>query len=273
MKQLKATLLMLSAMGLAACQPAQESTSDTTEAASQAAASTDNTAAPQASGDTATASSELEKQSYALGVSIGSIITQASEKYQTADITLDQAQIIAGIQEQLAGTATLTPQQTNALMQSLEMTATQNLEAKHAKLAEENVAKGQAYLAENAARPEVTVTDSGLQYEVLVEGDGVSPTPADTVTVHYRGTLIDGTEFDSSFSRNEPTSFRVNRVIAGWTEGLQLMKQGAKYRFVIPAELAYGERAVGEDISPNSTLIFEVELLDVKKPDAEPSQG
>jgi len=119
------------------------------------------------------------------------------------------------------------------------------------------------YLEQNAARPGVTVTDSGLQYEVLQEGGGRRPTAEDVVRVHYRGTLIDGTEFDSSYARGTPAEFAVSRVIQGWQEALQLMNVGAKYRLVIPAQLAYGERGAGEDIKPGATLIFEVELLDV----------
>ncbi|HAS22844.1 MAG TPA: peptidylprolyl isomerase, partial [Idiomarina loihiensis] len=132
--------------------------------------------------------------------------------------------------------------------------------------------EGKAYLAENAKKEGVQTTDSGLQYEVLKEGDGVSPSETDMVEVHYEGTLVNGEVFDSSYERGEPTSFPLNRVIPGWTEGLQLMKEGAKYRFVIPSELAYGDRELGDgQIPPNSTLIFTVELLNVQKdePDTE----
>lgn len=122
---------------------------------------------------------------------------------------------------------------------------------------------GTAFLTENAQKPGVMVTASGLQYEVLLEGSGEKPLSTDTVMVHYRGTFIDGREFDSSYSRGEPTSFGVNQVIPGWTEGLQLMGTGAKYRFYIPSELAYGERATGP-IEANSTLIFDVELIDIE---------
>ena len=126
---------------------------------------------------------------------------------------------------------------------------------------EENQAAGIAFLAENTTKDNIVTTASGLQYEVLAKGEGPSPTATTSVTVHYKGTTLDGKEFDSSYSRNAPATFPLNRVIAGWTEGLQLMNAGAKYRFFIPAELAYGSRGAGADIGPNSTLIFEVELL------------
>lgn len=126
------------------------------------------------------------------------------------------------------------------------------------------LAKGEMFLKENAAREGVVTTASGLQYKVLVEGAGKSPKATDTVLVHYAGTLIDGTEFDSSYKRNEPIEFPLSGVIAGWTEGVQLMKEGAKFRFFIPSKLAYGTRGAGRDIGPNEALIFEVELLKVR---------
>jgi FKBP-type peptidyl-prolyl cis-trans isomerase FkpA len=129
---------------------------------------------------------------------------------------------------------------------------------------EENKAAGAAFLATNATKPNVKTTASGLQYEILTPGTGTtSPKATDNVTVHYKGTTIDGKEFDSSYSRGEPTSFPLNRVIPGWTEGVQLMKEGAKYRFYIPSELAYGDQGAGP-IAPNSTLIFDVELIKIQ---------
>ena len=126
---------------------------------------------------------------------------------------------------------------------------------------EENKLAGEAFLAENSTKDGVITTASGLQYQVLTEGEGPSPSASTSVTVHYKGTTLDGKEFDSSYSRNTPATFPLNRVIAGWTEGLQLMNTGAKYRFFIPSDLAYGQRGAGGDIPPNATLIFEVELL------------
>ena len=129
---------------------------------------------------------------------------------------------------------------------------------------EKHKMEGQKFLEENKTREGVKVTESGLQYEALTEGKGKTPKETDTVEVHYRGALIDGTEFDSSYKRNSSISFPLNGVIKGWTEGLQLMKEGAKYKFYIPPELAYGERGAGQSIPPHSTLIFEVELLKVQ---------
>ena len=123
--------------------------------------------------------------------------------------------------------------------------------------------KGKKFLAENATKEGVTTTSSGLQYKVIKEGAGKSPKATDTVLVHYRGTLINGMEFDSSYERREPIDFPLNQVIKGWTEGVQLMKEGATYQFYIPSHLAYGSRGAGPDIGPDETLIFDVELLRV----------
>ncbi len=131
--------------------------------------------------------------------------------------------------------------------------------------AETNQKEGEAFLAANAKKPGVKTLPSGLQYLVLKEGTGKQPSATDLVTVHYSGTLINGTEFDSSYRRGQPATFPLNQVIKGWTEGVQLMKEGAKYRFFIPPQLAYGARGAGGVIGPNATLIFDVELLSVQK--------
>ncbi len=130
--------------------------------------------------------------------------------------------------------------------------------------ATDNRAEGEAFLAQNAERDGVVTLPSGLQYQVLAEGDGATPRRRSTVVVHYRGTLVDGTPFDSSLSRGEPARFRVNQVIRGWTEALQLMRVGDKWRLFIPADLAYGDQGVGALILPGSALIFEVQLLEVR---------
>lgn len=136
---------------------------------------------------------------------------------------------------------------------------------KQAEIGEKNLAEGKAFLEENAKKPGVITTESGLQYKVITSGDGKQPKESDTVTTHYRGTLIDGREFDSSYKRDQPASFPVKGVIKGWTEALQLMHVGDKWQLFIPPELAYGESKRSELIQPNSTLIFEIELLDVKE--------
>src|SRR6478609_4318683 len=141
-----------------------------------------------------------------------------------------------------------------------------DMEAKQKQAGEKNKTDGTKFLEDNKKKPGVKTTASGLQYKVEKEGTGAPPKPTDMVTVNYRGTLIDGTEFDSSYKRGQPATFPVNGVIKGWTEALQLMKQGAKYQLFIPSSLAYGERAMGPDIGANSALIFDVELQDVKPP-------
>ena len=131
-------------------------------------------------------------------------------------------------------------------------------------LAEENLSQGESFLAENGKRADVVSLPSGLQYEVINDGDGDTPGKTDTVVTHYRGTLIDGKEFDSSHRRGEPASFPVNGVISGWTEALQLMAVGSKWKLFIPSDLAYGERGAGKVIGPHATLIFEIELLGIR---------
>jgi FKBP-type peptidyl-prolyl cis-trans isomerase FklB len=134
-----------------------------------------------------------------------------------------------------------------------------------AKLGEKNKAEGEAFLAENKKKEGVKTLPSGLQYKVIKAGTGKKPKVTDTVTTHYRGTLMNGTEFDSSYRRGQPVSFQVNGVIPGWTEALQLMEEGAKWQLFIPSNLAYGERGAGRDIGPNATLVFEIELLSIEE--------
>lgn len=157
----------------------------------------------------------------------------------------------------------LTDEEKETVMQTFQEQAMAKREEEQKKVSETNLAEGTAYLEANKAKEGVTVTESGLQYRVITEGTGVKPTATDTVSVHYVGKLLDGTEFDSSISRGEPVAFPVNGVIAGWTEALQLMPQGSKWELVIPSDLAYGPGGNGP-IPPNSVLVFEVELLEVK---------
>ncbi|WP_306252354.1 FKBP-type peptidyl-prolyl cis-trans isomerase [Parvularcula sp. IMCC14364] len=155
------------------------------------------------------------------------------------------------------------------LLDAIDAETVAKMEAEYKAIADTNKQAGDAFLAANAAKSSVQVTESGLQYEVLEKGNStVSPTAADTVEVHYRGTVEDGTVFDSSYDRGETTTFPLGNVIRGWTEGLQLMNEGDKYRFYIPSDLAYGAQSRGEVIGPNQMLIFDVELVDVKEPAA-----
>ena len=196
-----------------------------------------------------------EKISYALGLDIGGSLSELHTE-------LDIATLIQAIQDTLTGgDVLLTGKEIAAVMQefSKQMEAKQKQEAQAQQ--GKNLTEGEMFMEENKNKEGVQTTTSGLQYKVLTEGDGAKPSATDRVTVHYRGTLLDGTEFDSSYKRGQPATFALNGVIKGWTEGLQLMKMGSKYEFVIPPELAYGKRGTGGQIGPDATLIFEVELL------------
>ncbi len=193
----------------------------------------------------------MDSLSYNLGVLLAQNLKQ-----QGFD-TLNPQELATGIEDMMAGAPKVDLQQANAIVQ-------QFIQAKQATMHGDNKEAGEQFLVENAKREQVKVTESGLQYEVLQEGNGSSPKPTDQVTVHYHGTLIDGTVFDSSVRRGQPATFGLNQVISGWTEGLQLMKEGAKYRFFVPYNLAYGSREAGDTIKPFSTLIFDVDLLKVQ---------
>ncbi len=198
-----------------------------------------------------------DKASYSIGVDIG-----MNFKKQNMDLNADA--LAAGAKDALNGKPQVNPNEIREIMTQWQ----KEFGEKQKVMATKNQADGEKYLAENKKKEGVKTTASGLQYKSLKEGAGPQPKASDTVTVNYRGTLIDGTEFDSSYKRGEPATFPLNGVIKGWTEGLQLMKKGSKFQFVIPPSLAYGERAVGADIGPNSTLVFDVELLDVKPAEA-----
>jgi FKBP-type peptidyl-prolyl cis-trans isomerase FklB len=205
---------------------------------------------------------QKDKVSYSIGMQIGFNLGR-----QKVDVNPDI--LAAGIKDAISGKPQLTPDQVKDIMAQFE----KDMETKQKALGEKNKTEGTKYLEENKKKAGVKTTASGLQYKVVKDGTGAQPKATDMVTVNYRGTLIDGTEFDSSYKRGQPATFPVNGVIKGWTEALQLMKQGSKYQLFIPSTLAYGERAMGPDIGPNSTLIFEVELQDVKPPPTPAPQG
>ena len=201
----------------------------------------------------------LEQQaSYSYGIDIIKNL-----KAQGVEIDLDA--FVQGMKDSQSGVKpALSAQEMRQAKAKYQLKARERRLAEAERIAEENKAKGEAFLAENAKKPGVVTTDSGLQYKIIKPGTGKTPTLNDTVVTHYRGTLIDGREFDSSYKRNQPATFPVKGVIKGWTEALQLMKEGAKWELYIPAELAYGKSRRSELIQPNSTLIFEIELLEVK---------
>lgn len=198
-----------------------------------------------------------DRTSYSVGYQIGS-------DFKRQGVGINPELMVKGVQDALGEKEplmTLEEMQQTLVELKQKIVADQREEQK--KAAAENLALGEAFLAENAKKEGVKTLPSGLQYKVIKEGSGKTPKADDSVTVHYRGTLIDGTDFDSSYARNQPTKFQVDRVIPGWTEALQLMKEGAKWELFVPANLAYGERGAGSAIPPNSTLIFYVELISV----------
>lgn len=193
----------------------------------------------------------MNKISYALGLGIGQQLKSMNiEDFSIEDFSRSISEVMEGKQTEMSA-------------RDAQMMLNQYFQEQEAQQAKKNVAAGKAYLEANGRREGVTTTKSGLQYEVLTEGTGKSPKATDKVRCHYEGRLTDGTVFDSSYQRGEPADFGLNQVIAGWTEGVQLMKEGAKYRFHIPYLLGYGERGAGAQIPPYATLVFDVELIKV----------
>jgi FKBP-type peptidyl-prolyl cis-trans isomerase FklB len=201
---------------------------------------------------------EKEKLSYSIGMDIG-------ENLKRGSVEVDPDLLAKGLKDSYGGGKTLLTE--DEARQAI-MTFQKAMMAKQAeamkKLGEKNKAEGEKFLAGNAKKEGVKTLPSGLQYKEIAPGTGKSPKATDTVTAHYKGTLIDGTEFDSSYKGGQPATFQVSGVIPGWTEALQLMKEGAKWKLFVPSNLAYGERGAGREIGPNATLIFEVELISVK---------
>jgi len=220
-----------------------------------------SSAAAFAAEETAVLKDQKEKASYVLGMDVGNTL-----KRQGLEVDMDT--FAKGISDAVQGKKSLlSEEETKATVAALrqEMMTKQAEERK--KAGEKNKKEGEAFLEANAKKEGVKVLPSGLQYKVITEGTGKTPKATDTVTVNYKGTLIDGTEFDSSYKRGQPASFPVNGVIAGWTEALQLMKEGSKWQLFIPSKLAYGENGAGPLIGPNAVLVFEVELMSVGAPE------
>lgn len=226
-------------------------------AVAEEAPATQPAATSQPSETTTGPQTDMQKACYAIGMDIAGSLKESG-------IDLDVELLLAGLRDTLEGKPTvLTPEQAQQALTKLQQIMMAKHMATMKEAAEKGLAEGAAFLEKNKAVEGVKTTDSGLQYQVIKEGDGASPKATDTVKVHYRGTLLDGTEFDSSYSRNQPAQFPLNRVIEGWSEGLQLMKTGGKYKLFVPSGLGYKEQGSGKDIPPNATLIFEVELLEV----------
>lgn len=206
-----------------------------------------------------------EKTGYAVGYDLAA---RTGLKEISEEIDVDT--LIQGLSDALNDKeAKIKLEEREEILRQFRLDMTRKHQEKRNKLGEKNKVEGKAFLEKNAKKEGVKTTASGLQYEVIKEGTGPSPKAEDKVKVHYRGTLIDGTEFDSSYNRGEPALFVLKGVIKGWVEGVQLMKVGAKYRFAIPPELAYGERGAGVKIGPHAVLIFEIELISIESPGPE----
>lgn len=252
-------VLLVAAAGAAHAQsgkPAQKPAAATAQPAPAAQPSAAASGKPE---------SLQDKASYTIGLNLG-------KSLKTNEIQANIDLIIKGLRDGLGGgQALLTDEEMQTTMQTLQQQVTSQQEAKRKAAGDKNKADGDAYLAKNKDKAGVKTTASGLQYEVLTEGTGPMPKATDSVTVNYKGTLMDGTVFDSSYDRKEPVTFVLNQVIPGWTEGVQLMKVGSKYKFYIPSALGYGERGAGNAIGPNAPLIFEVELISIGAPEPAPA--
>ncbi len=224
--------------------------------------------APAAKAQAAPAlTTQKDKFSYALGMNLGTNLHKQS-------VPVDPNILLRGLKDALAGGKTaLTEDQARAALMEVQNEMRKKQQEQMQAAGAANKKEGDAFLAANKAKDGVVTLPSGLQYKVLTQGTGPKPTATDSVVCNYRGTLINGTEFDSSYKRGEPATFPVSGVIKGWTEALQLMPVGSKWQLFVPSDLAYGERSPGPEIAPDSTLIFEVELLSIEKKSDEKSPG
>ena len=269
--QFIATGVLLLACAAAQNAPATTSPQPSKPASAQSSAGTakssttskSTTTTPRtATSTTLTLKTQREKNSYALGMNIGTGL-----KKQGANTAVDPILVSRGLRDALSGTKTaMTEDEMRAALQQLMNEVRSTQEAKAHQEGATARKEGEAFLAANKSKEGVQTLPDGLQYKVVQQGSGPKPTANDTVTVNYRGTLISGKEFDSSYKRGQPISFPVGGVIKGWTEALQLMPVGSKWQLFIPADLAYGDRGAGSDIGPGETLIFDVELLSIGEP-------
>lgn len=209
-----------------------------------------------------TPSSEIDKQAYSVGTAIGNSVKRNIDQVISVEENFSVDMFLQGLHDAIKGEQQFSEEELTKISTEFQQHFFEKHQAKQDQEGKANAEAGKAFLAENAKKEGVKQTDSGLQYKVLTESTGPKPSASDTVKVNYKGTLIDGTEFDSSYKRGQPAEFPLSGVITGWTEGLQLMPVGSKYEFYIPAEMAYGENSP-PSIPANSTLIFEVELLEI----------
>jgi FKBP-type peptidyl-prolyl cis-trans isomerase len=255
--QIAAAAMILVSQASAQQSPAASSKASSSQTGTAAKAAAKKPTTTSKAAPAAILRTQKQKSSYALGMSVA-----LGMRRQGVDA--DPAMVARGLRDQLSGSKTLmTEDEMKAALQQLQGEMMKERQAKAQAAGDTNRKAGDAFLAANKSKPGVTTLPDGLQYKVLKEGTGPKPTANDTVTVNYRGTLISGKEFDSSYKRGQPASFRVGGVIKGWTEALQLMPVGSKWELYIPTELAYGDRPPSPDIAPGDMLIFEVELLSI----------
>jgi len=266
MRKLLSVTLYLLATGMLLGHAVSQQTPAAATQAQSAAPATAQPAPPPKAKEIPELPTQKEKFSYALGMNIGSNLHRQS-------VPVDPDILLRGLKDTLAGNPTLlTEDEERTVLTEVQNDIRKQMQEKMKAQGEANKKEGEAFLAANKAKEGVVTLPSGLQYKILLAGTGPKPTTSDTVTVNYRGTLVNGTEFDSSYKRGQPTTFPVAGVIKGWTEALQLMPVGSKWQLFIPSDLAYGERGPG-DIGPNATLIFEVELLKIAEKEKEQEKG
>jgi FKBP-type peptidyl-prolyl cis-trans isomerase FklB len=250
---------LIGVLSATAQQAAAPSTTHSSSAAkSQTTTTKTGTAAKSATAaKPITLNTDKQKQSYAIGMSL-------AKSLQRQPLDIDPALVAQAVKDSFAGKTLLTDEQAQATLATLQTEMRTKMEAKMKEAGDKNKQEGEAFLASNKAKEGVVTLPSGLQYKIVKTGTGPKPSAADTVICNYRGTLINGTEFDSSEKHGGPATFPVGRVIKGWTEALQLMPVGSKWQLFVPADLAYGERGPSPEIGPNSTLIFDVELVSIQ---------
>ncbi|HIF9059044.1 TPA: FKBP-type peptidyl-prolyl cis-trans isomerase [Photobacterium damselae] len=258
---LKMSVLAATIFLAVGCQ--DENKADTKTAEPVKAEQTVSAAAPAEKATAVEFKTEDQKAAYAIGASLAQYLAANLDQQQELGIKLDRKDVLAGVEDVFADKSRLTPEQTQQALQELDKRVSEIVQQKAKQESEQNLKAGTEFREKFAKEQGVVTTKSGLMYKIEKEGTGPKPVATDTVEVHYKGTLIDGTEFDSSYKRNQTATFPLNQVIPGWTEGVQLMPVGSKFEFVIPPQLAYGSQA-NPSIPANSTLVFQVELVGIK---------